>query len=100
MAIIDSYDHKEESQDLLDARSDMEHVTTMLQQNGFTLTVCEDFVDRVKKTIRSGFILEQRFTMKVMDNCADDPAQGYVHDVTYCLMIPMVVKWEKARQRR
>ena len=73
----------------------MECVTTMLQQNGFTLTVCEDFVDRVKKTIRSGFIPEQRFTMKVMDNSADDPVQGYVCDVTYCLMIPMVVKREK-----
>ena len=34
--------------------------------------------------------------MKVMDNSADDPVQGYVHDVTYCLEIPMVVKQEKA----
>ena len=68
----------------------------MLQQNGFTLTVCEDFVDRVEKTIRSGLIPEQRFTMKVMDNSADDPVQGYMREVTYCLEIPMVVKWEKA----
>ena len=95
MAIINSYGHKEESQDLLDAQCDMECVVTMLQQNGFTLTVCEDFVDRVEKTIRSGFIPEQRFTMKVTDNSADDPVQGYVHDVTYCLMMPMVVKREK-----
>ena len=35
-------------------------------------------------------------TMKVRDNSADDPVQGYVHDVTYCLEIPMVVKREKA----
>ena len=35
-------------------------------------------------------------TMKVRDNSADDPVQGYVCDVTYCLEIPMVVKWEKA----
>ena len=34
--------------------------------------------------------------MKVMDNSADDPVQGYMRDVTYCLEIPMVVKWEKA----
>ena len=45
MAVINNYGHKEESQDLLDARVVMEQVTTMLQQNGFTLTVCEDFVD-------------------------------------------------------
>ena len=69
---------------------------TMLQQNGFTLTVCEDFVDRVEKTVRAGFIPEQRMTIKVMDNSADDPVQGYMHDLTYCLVIPMVVNWEKA----
>ena len=34
--------------------------------------------------------------MKVTDNSADDPVQDYVCDVTYCLEIPMVVKWEKA----
>ena len=33
--------------------------------------------------------------MKVTDNSADDPVQGYVGDVTYCLMMPMVVKREK-----
>ena len=74
----------------------MERVMMMLQQNGFTLRVCEDFVDRVKKTVRVGFIPEQRMTMKVTDNSADDPVQGYVCDVTYSLDIPMVVKWEKA----
>ena len=35
-------------------------------------------------------------TMKMMDNSADDPVQDYVRDVTYSLVIPMVVKWEKA----
>ena len=96
VCLINNYGHKEESEDLLDARVGLEQNMTMLQQNGFTLTVCEDFVDRVEKTIRSGFIPEQRFTMKVTDNSADDPVQGYVHDVTYCLEIPMVVKREKA----
>ena len=98
MCVINNYNHKEESQDLLDARVALEQNTTTLQQNGFTLTVCEDFVDRVEKTIRSGFIPEQRFTMKVTDNSADDPVQGYVCDVAYCLEIPMVVKQEKAEE--
>ena len=35
-------------------------------------------------------------TMKVMDNSADDPVQDYMRDVTYSLVIPMVVKWDKA----
>ena len=74
----------------------MEQVMTMLQQNGFTLRACEDFVDRVEKTVRVGFIPEQRMTMKVTDNSVDDPVQGYVCDVTYSLDIPMVVKQEKA----
>ena len=96
MCVINNYSHKEESEDLLNTRVALEQNMTMLQQNGFTLTVCEDFVDRVEKTIRSGLIPEQRFTMKVMGNSADDPVQGYVRDVTYCLEIPMVVKREKA----
>ena len=96
MCVINNYGHKEESEDLLDARVALEQNTTTLQQNGFTLTVCEDFVDRVEKTIRLGLIPEQRFTMKVTDNSADDPVQGYMRDVTYCFEIPMVVKWEKA----
>ena len=96
MCLINNYGHKEKSEDLLGARVGLEQNTTTLQQNGFTLTVCEDFVDQVEKTIRSGFIPEQRFTMKVTDNSAEDPVQGYICDVTYCLEIPMVVKWEKA----
>ena len=96
MAAIKDYGNKKESQELLDTRGDMKWVTRTLQQNGFTLRVCEDFVDRVEKTVRAGFIPEQRISMKVMDNCADDPVQGYMHDVTYSLDIPVVVKQEKA----
>ena len=45
MAVINDFGNKEESQELLDTRGDMEWVMRMLQQNGFTLRVCEDFVD-------------------------------------------------------
>ena len=34
----------------------MEWVMRMLQQNGFTLRVCEDFVDGVEKTVQAGYI--------------------------------------------
>ena len=73
----------------------MEWVTRMLQQNGFTLRVCEEFVDHVEKTVRAGYIPEQKMSMTVTDNSGDDPVQGYVRDVTYTLDIPVVVKWEK-----
>ena len=98
VCLINNYSHKEESEDLLNALVALEQNMTMLQQNGFTLTVCENFVDRVEKTIRSGFIPEHKFTMKVTDNSAHDPVQGYVRDVTYRLEIPMVVKQEKAEE--
>ena len=74
----------------------MERVTMMLQQNGFTLQVCENFVDRVEKTVCAGFIPEQK--MAVVDNSGDDLVQGYVRDVTYTLDIPVVVKWEKVEE--
>ena len=46
--------------------------------------------------VRVGFIPEQRMSMSVMDNSADDPVQGYMHDVTYSLDMPVVVKREQA----
>ena len=77
----------------------MEWDMRMLQQNGFTLRVCEEFVDRVEKTVWVGYIPEQKMSMTVTDNSTDDPVQGYVRDVTYTLDIPVVVKWEKRRGR-
>ena len=70
----------------------------MLQQNGFTLRVCEEFVDHVEKTVQAGYIPEQKMSMTVTDNSGDDPVQGYVRDVTYSLDIPVVVKWEKVEE--
>ena len=76
----------------------MERVMMTLQQNGFTLQVCENFVDHVEKTVCVGFIPEQKMSMTVVDNSGDDPVQGYVRDVTYTLDIPVVVKWEKVEE--
>ena len=70
----------------------------MLQQNGFTLRVCEEFVDHVEKTVQAGYIPEQKMSMTVTDNSGVDPVQGYVRDVTYTLDIPVVVKWEKVEE--
>ena len=67
----------------------------MLQKNGFTVRVCDDFVDRVERTVWAGEIPEQKMTMTLIDNSGDDPVQGYVRDVTYTLEIPVVMKWEK-----
>ena len=76
----------------------MEQVTRTLQQIGFTLRVCEEFVDHVEKPVRVGYIPELKMSMTVTDNSGDDPVQGYMRDVTYTLDIPVVVKWEKVEE--
>ena len=78
LALIKNFDNKEGGQEMVDAQGDMEQVMRMLQQNGFTLRVCEDFVDRVEKTVIAGFIPEQKMSMTVIDNSGDDPVRGYM----------------------
>ena len=69
--------------------------TGTLAKNGFTLRVCEDFIERVEKTVQSGEIPEQKMDMIKIDNSVDNSVEGFVRDVTYVLTIPVVVKREK-----
>ena len=48
LALLNNFDNKE-GQEVVDAQGDNEQVTMTLQQNGFALQVCENFVDRVEK---------------------------------------------------
>ena len=97
LALLNNFDNKE-GQEVVDAQGDNEQVTMTLQQNGFALQVCENFVDHVEKTVCVGFIPEQKMSMTVADNSGDDPVQGYMRDVTYTLDIPVVVKQEKVEK--
>ena len=64
-------------------------------KNGFTLVVCEDFIEHVEKTVQSGEIPEQKMDMIKTDDSVDNSVEGFVRDVTYVLTIPAVVKREK-----
>ena len=73
----------------------MVRCTRTLAKNGFTLRVCEDFIEHVEKTAQSGEIPEQKMEMTKTDDSVDNFVVGFVRDVTYVLTIPPVVKQEK-----
>ena len=73
----------------------MVRCTRTLAKNGFMLRVCEDFIERVEKTVQLGEVPEQKMEMTKTDDSVDNFVVGFVQDVTYVLTIPPVVKQEK-----
>ena len=47
-------------------------------KNGFTLRVCEDFIEHVEKTVQSGEIPEQKMEMTKTDDSVDNFVVGFV----------------------
>ena len=94
-ALINNFGNREESDHLKEVREDMVRCTRTLAKNGFTLRVCEDFIEHVEKTVQSGEIPEQKMEMTKTDDSVDNFVVGFVRDVTYVLTIPPVVKQEK-----
>ena len=93
-ALINNFGNREESDHLKEVREDMVRCTRTRAKNGFTLRVCEDFIERVEKTVQSGEIPEQKMEMTKTDDSVDNFVVGFVRDVTYVLTIPPVVKQE------
>ena len=91
-ALINNFGKCEESDQLKEVQEDMVHCTRILAKNGFTLWVCEDFIEHVEKTVQSGEIPEQKMDMTKTDDSVDNSVEGFVRDVTYVLTIPAVVK--------
>ena len=85
----------EESDHLKEVWEDMVHCTRTHAKKGFTLRVCEDFIERVEKTVQSGEVPEQKMEMTKTDDPVDNFVVGFVQDVTYVLTMPPVVKQEK-----
>ena len=90
--LINNFGNREESDQLKEVREHMACCTRTLAKNGFTLGVCEDFIERVEKTVQSGEIPEQKMDMIKTDDSVDNSVEGFVRDVTYVLTIPAVVK--------
>ena len=94
-ALLNNLGNCEESDQLKEMRGNMAHCTGTLAKNGFKLGVCEDFMERVEKTVLSGEIPEQKIDLIKTDHSVDNLVVGFVRDVTYVLTIPAVVKREK-----
>ena len=94
-APINNFGNHEESDHLKEVREDMVCCTRTFAKNGFTLCICEDFIEHVEKTVQSGEIPEQKMDMTKTDDSVDNSVEGFVRDVTYVLTIPPVVKQEK-----
>ena len=93
--LINNFGNREESDHLKEVQEDMVCCIRTLAKNGFTLRICEDFIEHVEKTVQSGEIPEQKMEMTKTDNSVDNFVVGFVRDVTYVLTIPPVVKQEK-----
>ena len=93
--LINNFGNREESDHLKEVRGDMVRCTGTLAKNGFTLRICEDFIERVEKTVQSGEIPEQKMEMTKTDDSVDNLVVGFARDVSYVLTIPPVVKQEK-----
>ena len=91
-ALINNLGNREESDQLKEMRGNMARCTRTLAKNGFTLGVCEDFIECVEKTVQSGEIPEQKMDLIKTDDSVDNSVEGFVRDVTYVLTIPAVVK--------
>ena len=85
--LLNNLGNCKESDQLKEMRGNMACCTRTLAKNGFTLGVCEDFIEHVEKTVLSGEIPEQK-----TDDSVDNSVEGFVRDVTYVLTIPAVVK--------
>ena len=94
-ALLHNLGNHEESDQLKEIRGNMARCTRTLAKNGFKLGICEDFMERVEKTVLSGEIPEQKMDLIKTDDSVDNLVVGFVRDVTYVLTIPAVVKREK-----
>ena len=93
--LMNNFGNHEESDQLKRVREDMVCCTRTLVKNGFTLGICEDFIECVEKTVQSSEIPEQKMDMIKTDDSVNNSVDGFVQDVTYVLTIPAVVKQEK-----
>ena len=77
-ALINNFGNHEESDQLKEMRGNMARCTRTLAKNGFTLGICEDFIERVEKTVQSGEIPEQKRDMIKTDDSVDNSVEGFV----------------------
>ena len=65
---------------------------------GFKIGVCDDFIERIEKTVYVGEVPENKLSLTKIDNTVNNIVEGFVRDVTYELGLPLVVKQEKVEK--
>ena len=77
-ALLNNLGNHEESDQLKEMRGNMARCTRTLAKNGFMLGICEDFIERVEKTVLLGEIPEQKMDLIKTDNSVDNSVEGFV----------------------
>ena len=76
--LLNNLGNCEESDQLKEMRGNMARCTRTLAKNVFKLGVCEDFMERVEKTVLLGEIPEQKMDLIKTDDSVDNSVVGFV----------------------
>ena len=97
-ALMNNLGKGEESAEVKKQRSELERCIVTEAAEGFKIGVCEDFMERIEKTVLVGEVPENKLTITKIDNTVNNIVEGFVRDVTYELGLPVVVKQEKVEK--
>ena len=79
-------------------RSELERCIITQAAEGFKIGVCDDFIERIEKTVYVGEVPENKLSLTKIDNTVNNIVEGFVRDVTYELGLPLVVKQKKVEK--
>ena len=97
-ALMNNLGKGEESEEVKEQRSELERCIITQAAEGFKIGVCDDFIERVEKTVYVGEVPENKLSLTKIDNTVNNIVEGFMRDVTYELGLPLVVKQEKVEK--
>ena len=97
-ALMNNLGKGEESEEVKEQRSELERCIITEAAEGFKIGVCDDFIERIEKTVYVGEVPENKLSLTKIDNTVNNIVEGFVRDVTYELGLPLVVKQEKVEK--
>ena len=97
-ALMNNLGKGEESEEVKEQRSELERCIITEAAEGFKIGVCDDFIERIEKTVYAGEVPENKLSLTKIDNTVNNIVEGFVRDVTYELGLPLVVKQEKVEK--
>ena len=97
-ALMNNLGKGKESEEVKEQRSELERCIITQAAEGFKIRVCDDFIERIEKTVYVGEVPENKLSLTKIDNTVNNIVDGFVRDVTYELGLPLVVKQEKVEK--